>query len=404
MKLNSSELSERKKQILKAIVDAHIEGGGPVGSKYILEATKLCCSSATIRNEMAELEEMGYLEKPHTSAGRIPSELGYRFYVDSLIDRYAITAREIVQINNLLKAKMGEIDQILIAASRLASSLTDYTGIAIRPKATSVSFDRFEAVLIDRHNFLLIMMRGTTLVKTKSVRVDIPVDADTVNKLDELLNIHLRGLMASEITLPIIMRLESEMGYRADLVSIAIKSIYEVMSEIDRGELKLSGLNKLLRYPEYSDAEQLGALIGALESKDEILDLVKEHDKNGNDSVKVVLGSESSVKVMNQSAIVYKQIKKKGKTIGAIGIIGPLRMDYAKVLATIDSLGGNISNLLDLDDDNNNSGEDGKTDIEDDGSRREPPDISSSETDIDKGGGDAGRANNKKYQGEMDDE
>ncbi len=346
MKSNQNELSERKKLILKAIVEAHIEGGEPVGSKYILESKQLCCSSATIRNEMAELEDMGYLEQPHTSAGRVPSELGYRFYVDSLIDSYAVTAREIAQINNILKAKMGELDQILITASRLASTLTNYTGIAIRPKAAGVSFDRFEAVHIDPHNFLLIMMKGTTLVKTRKIMIDTPTEAHEVARLGDALSRSITGLTAGDITLPIIMDLESEMGARHDLVTAAIKGIYEVMSELDGGELKLSGLNKLLQYPEYSNAGQLGELIGALESKDEILDLVKDSDNGKNDRVKVVIGSESAVKVMNQSAIVYKQIKKGGKTVGAVGIIGPLRMDYARVLATIDSLGGNIANLL----------------------------------------------------------
>ena len=346
MKGDMHELSERKKQILKAIVDAHIEGGEPVGSKYILQSRQLTCSSATIRNEMAELEEMGYLEQPHTSAGRVPSELGYRFYVDSLIDSYAMTTREIMQINNLLKIKMGELDQILDTASKLASNLTNYTGIAIRPKAASVSFSRFEAVYIDRHNFLLIMMNGTSQVKTKNIRSDVELDAETVALLGAALNQHLIGLTAGEITLPIMMSMEKIMGGRSELVSLAVKGIYEVMNELDGGELKLSGLNRLLQYPEYSDSEQLGELIGALESKDEILDLV-DGGEAGGDGVKVVLGSESSVKVMNQSAIVYKQIKKDGRTIGAVGIIGPLRMDYAKVLATIDSLGGNIANLLD---------------------------------------------------------
>ncbi len=364
MKSNPNELSERKKQILKAIIDAHIEGGGPVGSKYILESKQLSCSSATIRNEMAELEEMGYLEQPHTSSGRVPSELGYRFYVDSLIDRYAITAREIAQINNLLKAKMGELDQILVTASKLASTLTNYTGIAIRPKATSVSFDRYETVFIDSHNILLVMMKGTTLVKTQKIRIEIAADQSEIEKLGAVLNANLSELTASEITLPIMMKLENEMGARSDLVSAAVKGIYDVMSELDSGELKLSGLNKLLQYPEYSDSEQLGELIGALESKEEILDLIKDED-NGDDSngnndgsggkVKVVIGSESSVKVMNQSAIVYKQIKKNGKTVGAIGIIGPLRMDYARVLATIDSLGGNIANLIEEEDKDDNN-------------------------------------------------
>lgn len=351
MKSGSGELSERKKLILKAIIDAHIEGGEPVGSKYILESKQLSCSSATIRNEMAELEEMGYLEQPHTSSGRVPSELGYRFYVDSLIDSYAMTAREVAQINNLLKIKMGELDRILVTASKLASTLTNYTGIAIRPRASSVSFERFEAVYIDAYNYLLIMMNGTAQVKTTNIRTEAPVDPQTVLALGKTLNDNLVGLTADEINLPIMMKLESDMGSRAELVSAAVKGIYEIMSELDGGELKLSGLNRLLQYPEYSDSEQLGELIGALESKDEILELVKTDDNGESDNVKVVIGSESSVKVMNQSAIVYKQIKKDGRTIGAIGIIGPLRMDYARVLATIDSLGGNIANLLDGEDD-----------------------------------------------------
>ncbi|MDD7675002.1 MAG: heat-inducible transcriptional repressor HrcA [Eubacteriales bacterium] len=349
MKNDPHELSERKKLILKAIVDAHIEGGEPVGSKYILESHRLACSSATIRNEMAELEEMGYLEQPHTSSGRVPSELGYRFYVDSLIDHYAMTAREVVQINNLLKIKMEELDQILDTASKLASSLTNYTGIAIRPKATSVSFERYETVYIDPHNLLLIMMNGTALVKTKNIRCDEPVDPETVAALGRTLNENMSGCTAGDVTLSMMMKMEADMGNRQEPLNTALKTIYKVAGELDGGELKLSGLNRLLQYPEYSDQEQLGELIGALESKDEILNLVGESEKKSGDEdrVKVVLGSESSVKVMNQSAIVYKQIKKDGRTVGAIGIIGPLRMDYAKVLATIDSLGGNIANLLD---------------------------------------------------------
>ena len=148
MDLQKHGLSERKKQILKAIVDAHIEGGGPVGSKYILQNQQLSCSSATIRNEMAELEELGYLEQPHASAGRVPSELGYRFYVDSLIEHYAMTTTEIAQINDLLKAKMGELDQILLAASNLASNLTNYTAIAIKPRVRAVSISKFETIYL----------------------------------------------------------------------------------------------------------------------------------------------------------------------------------------------------------------------------------------------------------------
>ena len=337
------ELSERKKQILKAIIDAHIEGGEPVGSKSLMQNKQITCSSATIRNEMAELEEMGYLEQPHTSAGRVPSVLGYRFYVDSLLEHYAMTSHEIAEINNILRIKMNELDQVLVAASNLASKITNYTGIAIKPRASSISIRKVETIYIDPHNFILVVVASTGAVKTKYVKLDTEVTEETVSRFGYSLNTELSGLSMENITLPIIMRIENAMSGDAVLVNPIIKTIYEVMSELDGGELNLSGLSHLTQYPEYADVGQLGELMSAFESKEEILNLVSGHT---DDKVNVYLGSESSVRVMNQSALIFKPIKRGGKTVGAIGVIGPLRMDYAKVLATIESLCGNISDLM----------------------------------------------------------
>ena len=184
MSSSNHGLSERKKQILKAIVDAHIEGGGPVGSKYILQSQQLTCSSATIRNEMAELEEMGYLEQPHASAGRVPSELGYRFYVDSLIEHYAMTTNEIAQINHLLKAKMGELDQILLAASNLASSLTNYTGFAVKSRARAVTISKFETIYLQPDHYIIIAVTSGGSVKSKHVRTEQSVTQTAVATLN----------------------------------------------------------------------------------------------------------------------------------------------------------------------------------------------------------------------------
>ena len=205
--MKQKELSERKKLILKALVEAHIEGGEPVGSKYIVQNNLLTCSAATIRNEMAELEQMGYLVQPHTSAGRVPSEMGYRFYVDSLVEQYAQTTREVVQINQLLKAKMAEIDQILDTASRLASSMTNYTGIAIKPKATSATMQKFEVVSIDDDHFALLMITASGVVKTKKIKTYSSFDSIHLRRLCDLMNENLCGLSADMITLPTIMEL-----------------------------------------------------------------------------------------------------------------------------------------------------------------------------------------------------
>ena len=338
------ELSARKKQILKAVVEAHIAAGEPVGSKFLVQNQLLTCSSATIRNEMAELEEMGYLEQPHTSAGRVPSELGYRFYVDSLLQHYAMTTKEIDQINSLLKMKMGELDKILEVASKVASNLTNYTGIAIKPKQSLIKVLKYEIVGIDARQFAIVMILSTGAIKTKKVKVGFEIDEYSLTRLSSALNAYLTGLRADEITLTSVMNLERAMEDDSLLVNATIKAIYETMSEMDGGELHYSGLNHLLQYPEYSDVNKFGEIINTFEEKDQILDLVSggyERDIN------VLIGSENSVNVMKDSAIVFKQIKKDGKTIGAIGVVGPRRMDYARVLATLNELSENITDLID---------------------------------------------------------
>ncbi len=341
----SQELSERKKQILKAIVDAHIADGEPVGSKYLMERGQFPFSSATIRNEMAELESLGYLEQPHTSAGRVPSERGYRFYVDSLVEHYAMTAREIYQINELLKEKMAELDHILLTASKVASNLTNYTAFAIKPRAARVTIRRFDAVYLDDTTFILVLVTSGSRVKTKTVRLSDmpPLSQSVTDLLAAVCNEHLHDLSANEITLPMMMEMERAMGDRAALVSVAVKVIYEAMSELDEGELKVSGMDRLLEYPEFNDPDRMKEVLGAIENQDDILRMVSDPEREG---VNVVIGSESSVKVMDHSALVYKPIVKDGKTIGAIGVLGPSRMDYAKVLATIEGISGNIETML----------------------------------------------------------
>ncbi|MEE0970088.1 MAG: heat-inducible transcriptional repressor HrcA [Clostridia bacterium] len=341
--MSGHELSERKKLILKTVIEAHIATGEPVGSKYLTENAQISCSSATIRNEMAELEALGYLEQPHTSSGRIPSDMGYRFYVDSLEDSYAEAVSEADGINELMKIKLGEIDKILDSASKLASSLTNYTGIAIKPRPSSAHISRFETMLIDPHNFIIVMLTSQGGVKSKSIRCKEELTRESAEHITDCLNACFAGLSADKITLPIVVKLENMLGEYSSLSQTVIKSIYDVMNDMSGGSLRYSGIDHLLQYPEYSDMSRFKELLGALERQDDILDMIEGGEK---EDINVYIGSESPVKVMNNSSIVFKTIKKDGKTIGAVGVIGPTRMDYAKVLSTISSISGNISNLL----------------------------------------------------------
>ena len=192
-------LSERKKRILRSIIDAHIAMGEPIGSKYLVTSAEIPFSSATIRNEMAELEEMGYLEQPHTSAGRVPTQLGYRFYVDSLMESYKLTAAEIVALNNMLKSKIGELDSIIQNASKLVANLTNYTSVAIKASERE-TVRSFSYMILDEHNFLMVMKTSGDNVKTKQVHADILLDENNVSRLFSLLNTYCVNETPDDIT------------------------------------------------------------------------------------------------------------------------------------------------------------------------------------------------------------
>ena len=341
------ELSERKKLILKAIVEAHIKLGEPVGSKYLMQEAGIPYSSATIRNEMAELEELGYLEQPHTSAGRIPSELGYRFYVDSLVYQYDTTKKEAFELEKLLSGKKLEIDQLLEKATQVASAITNYTALSLRPRPAAVAIRRYEAVYLDSYSFIIVMVSAISdIVKTVTVKLPFEVSQETISHLTEVLNRNLSNVSVEQINMAVMIKMESELPECPELISIVTKNIYETMNKLG-SEIKFEGVNRLLQYPEYSDLDKLQRMISTIEAKSDIVDAISTIDQ-ADDDIKIFIGSENVVKIMDDSTLIYKNLKLNGKTIGAIGIIGPCRMDYSKVLATIDKLSYEISHLADL--------------------------------------------------------
>ena len=344
-------LSERKKLILKEIIDAYITYGEPVGSKYLAENQQLACSSATIRNEMAELEAMGFLEQPHTSAGRIPSELGYRFYVNSLLQQYRMTAGEIETINASLQTKLAEMDQLLREASRIAASVTNYTGIAVKSRPSAATVSRFEFVRVDAYQFVLVMLTSGGSAVTRSVSTPLPMTVEDQARLLSLLNEKLVGIPAEGFTLPLIGEIERGMGRLGILVSAIVRKIYEAMIEADKPHTSVEGVNHLLQYPEYSDLDTLRSLLDVLEDKEGLHSIVPL-DEGVSDGVNVFIGSENTVKVMENSTLVYHSIRRDGRVVGAIGVIGPRRMDYARVIGIIDQLAARIDDMLNSGDTN----------------------------------------------------
>ena len=344
MSAADKRLNERKKQILKAIIEAHIAHGEPVGSKFLTTNKQIACSSATIRNEMAELEEMGYLEQPHTSAGRIPSEAGYRFYVDQLIDRYLLTQSEIEELRAALRQRQRELDAIMQTAAALAAKLTNYTALSVKPRQTRITVNRFEIMRLDETTAVLIMLIGG-VVKTKYIRSNLPIPAEAAMLLAGVLNARLTGLTADEITMPALMDMERAMGQYEYLVNPVVKAVCETISVFDGGELRFEGINRLLAYPDYYDLDRLRELVALFEKKEALLEVLSDEARN-DDRVQIYIGRENLVKVMDNSTLVFKTVMHGGKPVGAIGIIGPTRMDYRRVIATIDSLTRGVTDIL----------------------------------------------------------
>lgn len=350
LRSENGELSDRKKLILKAVVESHIENGEPVGSKYLTQNKAIAYSSATIRNEMAELEELGYLEQPHTSAGRIPSENGYRFYVEQLAERYTITSREVEALKSSLKIKQAELDGIMAEAVRLASSMTNYAALAIKSSENNVTFSRYELFAVDEHNLILAMIGAGENVKTRHIKSTEAVSQNAIAGITALCNEMLTGITAEQITLPLMMKMERRAENYDYLVSPIVKSICETLDSFTRRrDMITDGINRLLSYPEYCDIDRLRDMLALFEQKDELFKLmspdhtVKALPESG---VKLYIGRENPVIIMDRSTLVFKPVSVSGQTIGAIGVVGPTRMDYSRVIATVDRLTREVTEML----------------------------------------------------------
>ncbi|MBQ9748943.1 MAG: heat-inducible transcription repressor HrcA [Clostridia bacterium] len=333
------ELSSRKKLILRSVIEAHIATGEPIGSKSLMTRSEIPYSSATIRNEMAELENLGYLEQPHTSAGRVPTGRGYRFYVDALMESYKLTATELVSLNAIIRDKMGELNSILRSASKLIASMTNYTSIAVRAKNANVKrVEQFSYMLIDAGSFLLVMRMSDGTVATKHLHTELPLDDELLTRLIHVLNTYIATLGSEDITLPTLMQAEAQMRGAESLINLSIKAVYETIGKSEEAVVSVEGINKLLEYPEFADVEQMRQIISILENKSDLSRIVESADS---DKVNILIGRDSAL--VERSAFVFKTIKVGGKAVGAIGVFGPSRMDYSKVISTVEYLSRQLS-------------------------------------------------------------
>ncbi len=343
-----NELDERKRKILKAIIQTYLETGEPVGSRTISKYTDLNLSSATIRNEMSDLEELGYIIQPYTSAGRIPSDLGYRLYVDELMKE---KDKEVAEIKDLMIEKTDKMEKVLKQVVKILASNTNYATMITGPTYHRNKLKFIQLSRVSDIQLLAVVVVEGNIVKNHIIQLREPMDEETVLKLNLLLNTQLNGLTIEEINLAMISRMKEQAGIHSEVISSVIDAVAQAIAVDDEEmEIYTSGATNIFKYPELADSSKASELISAFEEKEALAEFVKDtmdNDKNSeNTGIQVYIGNESPVKTMKDCSVVTATYDLGGGMQGTIGIIGPKRMDYENVMDNLKTLKNQLDNIF----------------------------------------------------------
>ena len=337
------ELTERKKKVLRCIVDLYIRTAEPVGSKAIAELPDMNYSSATIRNEMSELTAMGYLEQPHTSAGRVPSAAGYRLYVDELMADYRLSIDEANSIHTAIEDKMQQVDKMMEKVAKLVSQATNLPAITVAARHNSTTVKRFDLIQAGAGSVILVAMLSTEEVVNKLIKLPLSIDEGDLKTLCAVLNATLTDLSAGEITAEQMDRVLRSAGPAAALVPVVVDFITDALRRQDSTNMAIAGQMRLLDQPEYRDVDKAQRLLTSLD--EESLSglpavMMNEH------GTKVLVGPEHVAQELKDTSVVMTKFDIGDGMQGMIGVVGPTRMDYAKVTARLSCFAENLSSLF----------------------------------------------------------
>ena len=334
MELNHG-LDERKLKILQTIIKTYLETGEPVGSRTISKYTDLNLSSATIRNEMADLEDLGYIIQPHTSAGRIPSDKGYRLYVDMLMSE---KEQEVIEMREQMLEKADKMDKILKQAAKVLAVNTNYATMVSAPSYNRNKLKFIQLSQVDEHQIIAVIVMEGNVIKNKIVTVEQTLNNEIMLKLNMLLNTSLNGLSIEEINLGMIARLKEQAGIHSEIISDVLDAIAGTIQPEDM-EIYTSGATNVFKYPELSDNQSAQEIIQAFEEKQQLHEIVAQTlSKEENHGIQVYIGNEAPVQSMKDCSVVTATYELGEGMQGTIGIIGPKRMDYEHVMKTLKTL------------------------------------------------------------------
>lgn len=337
------ELGERKLHILQAIIDDYIISAEPVGSRTIAKKHGIGISSATIRNEMADLEEMGYLEQPHTSAGRIPSDKGYRLYVDHLMKAEGLSITEANYIKDLYDKKTRHIEQVIFQTSKILSDITNYTAVVLGPKLNRISVKHIQLMPIDSRYALLVVVTNTGIVRDAIISIPEGVGEDYLNKVSNMLGDLFKDKNLGEINLDPLIRMQEGMVQNRGFFNSLIDALTNSIAMEDAREVYLGGTTNIFNYPEYQDIYKAREFLNLMEQKELLSRLLMQSENNG---VSVTIGGENQHEELREYSIVTATYNIDGKTLGTLGIIGPTRMEYSKAVSIMDFMGKTLSGYL----------------------------------------------------------
>lgn len=339
-------MDERKWQILEAIIREYILTAEPVGSRTLTRRYDLGISAATIRNEMADLEDLGFLEQPHTSSGRIPSDRGYRTFVDSILQAKDLpTVSDEVQ--QLFVIKKRQIQDLIQETTRLLSDTTHYISVGVAPDVQDTVFQHIQLIPVSDRKVVAVLVTDTGMVQNQIFNMPINMDRRELGQISEFLNDHLQGITLQKISLEMMKHLESELVNRYDVMSDVIKTLYvELLGETNRKlqQIFLDGATYMMDQPEFADINKLKTVMNLIEQRELLSHVLKQ--PGSEDLIHVSIGQENPVKEMQNCSIVSATYSVNGKPLGRIGVLGPTRMEYGKVISLLQFVTGVLSRTL----------------------------------------------------------
>ncbi|NBG87930.1 heat-inducible transcriptional repressor HrcA [Isachenkonia alkalipeptolytica] len=337
------ELSERKLKILQAIITDYIETAEPVGSRTLSRKYDLGVSAATIRNEMSEMEEEGYLKQLHTSSGRVPSDKAYRLYVDKLMESRILAKIQREALRENLMQKFHEVQNLLKHSAEYLSELTDYTSIAMAEKTKENRIKHLQLVPVDEERILVVLIMDTGLVKNTLLRIGQNLEPQELQKISNFLNQHLQGMEIRKVSRLVIEKIQRELYEYRRAIELILLHLQEVVKEVEQIDVFFSGTTNIFNFPEFNDIVKARSFLAMLEEKELIKNLLSLPDQEG---LRVSIGKENLYDIAQECSLVTTTYKIDNRTIGHLSVIGPTRMDYSKVVSIMYQLNKQLNDLL----------------------------------------------------------